>query len=97
MSGTEMIVAIVAIACGTGISVTFLQTVRAAFERKPQRHSDAVVEEMRALRDEVRQLRSENSARVLNLDTTLESLDQRLSRLELRGQSSESEYQRMGR
>ncbi len=93
----EMIVSVVGIACSTGILVKLFETVQAAIVKRPSRNSEQVVEGLRAMRDEVRQLRAENSANVLNLDSTLETLDQRLTRLELRGTTAEPERMRVGR
>ncbi len=50
----------------------------------------ALRDEVAALREEVRRLREENSTRILDLDTTLDQVDRRLGRLEVRGPAQES-------
>jgi hypothetical protein len=85
MHETEMIVAIVGMGCGTGITMAFFRTVRAALERRGSRGQESVTDEMRMLRDEIRQLRQQNHDLVLGFDTTLQRVDHRLTYLETRG------------
>jgi hypothetical protein len=80
-----MVVAIVAIGCGTGIVVAFLNTVKAAFTRRALKGQDELLSEIRGLREEMKQLRQVNNDVILNLDTTIQRVDRRLTYLETRG------------
>lgn len=88
MGEEEMIVAIVAIACGTGIVVTFLHTIKAAFLRRGQNEPASLVNEIRALREEVQHVRQQNNDVILSLDSQVRTLDRRMDRLEDRSLAS---------
>jgi hypothetical protein len=77
-----MIVSIVAIGCATGVVLTLLNTIRAAFTRRAVKGQDELVGELRSLREEVKQLRQQNNDVILNFDTTLQRVDRRLTHLE---------------
>jgi hypothetical protein len=80
------IVAIVAIACGTGITISFFRTIAAAImNRRSQPVQNELVTELRSLREEVRALKQQNNDVILSLDTALHRVDQRLSYVETRG------------
>jgi len=72
-----MIVAIVAIGCTYELLKRFV-------ERRPPANQKELLGEIRALRDEIRQLRQENHGIILSLDSSLQRVDGRVDRLELR-------------
>ncbi len=80
----EMI-AVLAILCGTGITTYALRLI---FGGKGPAKQDAVLGELRALREEVQALRRQNNDVVLALDTNVQRLDHRLTHVdvETRGQ-----------
>src|SRR4051794_2020441 len=82
LSETEMVVSIVALGCGTGIACSFLATIRTALTRRLERGKDDLLAEIRALRDEVRQLRQQNNEVILSLDTGLDHVSRRVTHLE---------------
>jgi hypothetical protein len=65
-------VAMFAIACCTGVTVVVLNTIKAAIVNRGGRGQNALVSEIRELRDEVRQLRQEHNDVMLALDDTVE-------------------------
>lgn len=77
MGEEEMIVAIVAIAAGTGVWVTLLNTVKAFFQRRSAEDQSTLTREIRALREEVQQLRRQNNDLILGLDNHLHLVDRR--------------------
>jgi hypothetical protein len=79
MDGTEMIVSIVAIGCGTGMFVTLMNTIRAAATRSNNREQKALAEEVLALRADVQTLRAQHNDLLLNVDTTLQRVERRLA------------------
>jgi biopolymer transport protein ExbB/TolQ len=83
MDETQMIVALTALGCGTGILCYFMTIVKDALMRRPLKGREELTAELRALKEEVRQLRQQNNDLILNLDTTLQRLDH-LPRLENR-------------
>lgn len=90
-----MAIVIMALFCGTGITVTLLNMVNGHFKRRTQA-PPALADEMRALREEIRQLRQQNNDVILTLDNTVQRLDQRVSYVEARtslgsGNASEAE------
>ena len=89
-------VAIIGIACGTGIVWMFFETVKAAVSGRGNRKQDELVTEIRALRQEVGVLRQQNNDLILNLDTSLQRVDRRVEHLETRPQLPASEHQTVG-
>ena len=83
MDGTEMIVSIVAIGCGTGMFVTMfvtvMNTIRAAATRGNTREQKAMAEELLALRADMQTLRAQQNDLLLNVDTTLQRVERRLA------------------
>lgn len=100
MGEEEMIVAIVAIACGTGIVVTFFNTIKAAIFRRGTSEQASLVDEIRTLREEVQHVRQQNNDVILSLDSQMRVLDRRMDHLEDRtlpsGSQSPSEHQVIG-
>jgi hypothetical protein len=86
MQDEAMVVAIVAIGCGTGLCALIINTIRAAIVRAPQRGQGELVDELRSLRAEVNQLRQQNNDVLLSLDTAVDRMDRRLTHVETRGQ-----------
>jgi hypothetical protein len=78
MNGSEMIVAIVAIGCGTGVVVSFISMLRAGISGRTNREQQALSEEVRALRGEMQTLRAQHNDLLLNVDTTLQRVERRL-------------------
>jgi ubiquinone biosynthesis protein UbiJ len=75
-----------AVICGTIISVSFIQMIKSIILRPSSREkqvdaSPAVLEELRALREEVRQIQRTNDV-ILTYEATLERLEQRVGSLE---------------
>lgn len=64
-------VMIVAIGCATGVVFGFINMVRAIFTQKSLKGSDRVAEELKALREEVRQLRLQQNDLILATDRPL--------------------------
>jgi hypothetical protein len=75
-------VAIIAIGCGTGMVWMFFETIKTGIANRGGKHQNALVEEVRALRQEVAQLRHQNNDLILNFDTTLARVDRRVQHLE---------------
>lgn len=100
MQEEEMIVSIVAIACGTGIVLTFLNTIKAAILRRAGLDQTSLVNEVRALREEVQHVRQQNNDVILSLDNQMKTLDRRMDHLEDRslsaGSQAASEHQVVG-
>ena len=91
MQEEAMVVAIVAIGCGTGLCALVINTIRAALVRGPRRGEAELLNEVRSLRAEVSQLRQQNNDVILSLDTAVDRLDRRLSHVETRGQLGASQ------
>lgn len=72
------IVAIVAIGCGTGMVWMFFETIKTGLANRGSKKQDAVLEEVRALRQEVQHLRRQNNDLILALDSPVARLDRRL-------------------
>lgn len=98
MGGNDFLVAIVAIGCGTGIVWMFFETVKTAFVGRRNKKQEELVEEVRALRQEVAALRQQNNDLILNFDTTLSRVDRRVEHLETRThiQAANEQAQRVG-
>jgi hypothetical protein len=69
-----MIVAVVGIGCFTGIIHRYLETKLQIARALAEKGSDSVAAELKALREEVRQLREQNADLILSFDTTLQRL-----------------------
>lgn len=82
----DMVVAIVAIGCGTGVLHSALATIRAGIARRAREQDHALTGELSALRGEVAQLRAQHAEEVLSFDTTVERMERRLQFVEGRGQ-----------
>lgn len=80
----DTIVAVVAIGCGTGMVWMFFETVKAAVSGRANKKQEALVDEVRALRQEVAALRQQNNDLILNFDSTLSRVDRRVEHLEAR-------------
>jgi hypothetical protein len=79
------LVAIVGIGCATGVTVQFLEYLKVRAHATAQfgrTSADTLLAELRALREEVSQLRQQNNDVVLSLDTTVHRLEQRVSSLD---------------
>lgn len=81
MDFASMVVAVVAISCATGLGFGVIATIKSAFSGRGRKSNDALLAELRELRDEVRQLRQQNNDIMLALDT---ALDRRVGHLEAR-------------
>jgi hypothetical protein len=83
-----MVVCIVFIACATGIAKKYLDylTLRASSSQAgkvaPHGVDVNVASELRAIREELSQLRQQQANTILNLDTTLDTVSERVARLE---------------
>ena len=84
MDPFTMIVAIVALGCGTRVICTFLGTTRSRAGKRSRKEEQALLREMQALREEIRQLRHQNNDTILNLDTTIQRVEHRLTHMEAR-------------
>lgn len=82
MGDEEMIVTIVAIGCGTGIAMTFLNMIKTAILRRAGVDQTSLVNEIRALREEVQHVRQQNNDVILSLDNQVRVIDHRLDHLE---------------
>ena len=89
MGGNEMIVAIVAIGCGTGMCVSFINMIRAGIGGRSNREQQALSEEVRALRADMQTLRAQHNDLLLNVDSTLQRVERRLMAGESRPLSTE--------
>ena len=85
MQEEAMVVAIVAIGCGTGLCALVINTIRAALVRGPRKGETELLTEVRSLRAEVNQLRQQNNDVILSLDTAVDRMDRRLTHVETRG------------
>jgi hypothetical protein len=74
----EMVVAIVLISCVAGTLKEF------ARRKGPKKAQDAMLQELRGLREEVRALRQQNTDMLLGLDNSVDRMERRLGRLEER-------------
>jgi hypothetical protein len=99
MDEGQTIVAVLGILCGTGITITFINMLKAAVTRGASKTQDALVSEIRALRGELAQLRHENHDVILSFDSSINRMDKRLEYLETRSQlpAGESEQRVVGR
>ena len=84
MEPFSMVIAVVAISCGAGVLITFIDKVIAPRKSGAAKEVKALAEQVQALRDEVKQLRQEHHDVMLSLDTSLEHSHRRLSNLEQR-------------
>ena len=89
MDGTEMIVSIVAIGCGTGVVMGFINMLRVGISGRSNREQQALSEEVRALRADMQVLRAQHNDLLLNVDTTLQRVERRLAAGETRPLSTE--------
>ena len=71
MGPFEMVALIVVAGCVTG-------TVQEWLKRRPAVNEQTILSELRALKDEVRQLRQQNADLILGLDTALPRLAEQL-------------------
>ncbi len=84
MGEEEMVVAVVAIAAGTGVWVTLLNTIKAIFQKRGRDDQATFTQEIKALREEVQHLRRQNNDLILGLDNQMRLVDRRLDHLESR-------------
>lgn len=91
------IVAIVAIGCGTGMVWMFFETIKAGFGARNKKADAELLSEVKALREEVKQLRQLNNDVILNLDHAATRTERRLDYLEGRAHlpSSQPEEQQL--
>ena len=69
--------------CSSGVAVYAIKMI---FGNKGGVKQDALLAEIRALREEVQSVRRQNNDVMLALDTSLNRVDQRLTHVETRGQ-----------
>jgi hypothetical protein len=87
MGEGETIIAVLGILCGTGITVTFINMIKAAITGRGGKKQDAaLLEEIRCLREETKQLSRQNNDVILALDTSMQRMDRRLQSLEGRAE-----------
>ncbi|MFN3648656.1 MAG: hypothetical protein ACK47B_03660 [Armatimonadota bacterium] len=92
-----MVVATVAILCGTGTLCFVIHSIKSAIvARSRGQNDDAVLQELRELRAEIGALRQQNNDVVLTLDSSLDRIDRRVSHLETRSRTAEPERQQVG-
>jgi hypothetical protein len=77
-----MPIALMFIMCSTGVAVYAIKSI---FGNRGTVKQDALLDEIRSLREEVLALRRQNNDVVLALDTSLQRIDQRLTHAETRG------------
>jgi len=70
----EMVVAVVALGCTSGLVKAWIDSRVAIAKARGAQGNDAVAAELRALREEVRQLREQHHDAILSFDTTLRQL-----------------------
>lgn len=85
MNEGATMVAIVAMACATGLGMAVINTIKAAFAGRGKRVDAELLTEIRELRAEVRQLRQQNNDLMLAVDS---ALDRRVAHLDPRLHSS---------
>jgi len=76
---------IVGIGCATGVTLAFVEYLKVhaqAAAKLGRSGADAILAELRALREEVSQLRQQNNDVVLTLDTSVHRLEQRVTALQ---------------
>jgi hypothetical protein len=78
------VIGVVGISCGTAVIVHFLDTVKTYYKARAKKGTvdPAVQETLRAVREEMAELRRSSSDVVLTFDATLQRLDTRLQHLE---------------
>lgn len=64
-------VMIIAVGCATGVTITFINMIKAVFTQRSLKGSDKVADELKALREEVRQLRVQQNDLILATDRPL--------------------------
>jgi hypothetical protein len=70
-----MWVALTTIGCGTGVLCYLMTIIKDALMRRPLKGQEELAAELRALKEEVRQLRQQNNDLILTFDTTLQRLE----------------------
>jgi len=70
----EMVVAVVAIGCTSGLVKAWIDSRVAIAKARGAKGNDALATEIRALREEVRQMREQHHDAILSFDTTLRHL-----------------------
>ena len=70
----EMVVAVVAIGCTSGLVKAWIDSRVAIAKARGAQDNDALAGEIRALREEVRQMREQHHDAILSFDTTLRHL-----------------------
>lgn len=83
MDEGAMVVAVVFIGC---ISSLAGYAIKMIFGPRAHAKPDAMLDEIRALREEMQTLRRQNNDVMLALDTGMQRIDQRITHVETRGQ-----------
>jgi hypothetical protein len=97
MEDAIMVIAVTGIVCGTAIVWGIIGTIRAAIASPGRRHQNEVLQEIRALREEVKALRQQNTDVILGLDSAVHGVSRRLERVEGRAVTPVEEQQVAGR
>lgn len=94
MDDGTMVVAVMGMLCGTGITISALAMIKSLFDRgRNGKAQNELTVELRALRDEVKELRRQHNDVILALDATLPK-DPRLDALEARARAEREELER---
>lgn len=69
MDKEAMVVAVMGIACGTGVLLSIINMIKTILSDRGKRANEALLAELRELREEVRELRRQNNDIILALDS----------------------------